>query len=79
MTDDIRTVLWPLPGSVRGFTCIVEDFITIVINEALSPQARRRAWRHEVEHIENGDFEALRLGLSTANRIEEDAHVGRKT
>lgn len=75
MTADVRTVLWPLSGRVKGFTVVMEDFVTIVINEALSPDARLRAYKHEVGHIERGDFDAVLDGIATANDIEEAAHV----
>ena len=71
---DIRVYLAPLKGRVKAFTCIVDDFATIVINEALAPDARLRAYKHELARIEAGDFDAVRDGL-TAGQIEEARHV----
>ena len=35
-----------------------DDFYTIIIDESLSPEARMKAYRHELEHIESGDFDS---------------------
>ena len=35
-----------------------DDFYTIVINEALCQKARIEAYRHELDHIERGDFDS---------------------
>ena len=71
---EVRTVLWPLRGRVKGFTVVMEGFVTIVINEALSPAARRRAYEHEIEHIRNDDFGAIFRGDATVEQIETERH-----
>jgi len=53
---------------------LVDGFYTIVLNDALSPQAKHRACRHEMEHIQNGDFErscsADLIEIKTHRKIE---------
>ena len=74
MTEDVRAILWPLRGRVKAFTCVMDGFATIVINEALSPAARRRAYEHEMEHLRAGDFDAIIDGRMTACEAEEIRH-----
>ena len=46
-----------LPGDIHGAVRLSEDgFANIYINDQLSPQARKKAFRHEAKHIENNDF-----------------------
>ena len=55
--QEIRTSLKDLPVSVQGF-CFHDDDgqPVVVLNARLSVERRRKAYRHEVEHIENGDM-----------------------
>lgn len=66
----IRIYCLPIPGRIRSYVVRKDDFYTIIIDESLSPSARMRAYRHELDHIENGDFES---DLSTG-MIEIRAH-----
>lgn len=70
MTTDIRTVVCPLPSTIKAYTARVNGYYTIVINESLSEQARYRAYTHEIHHIENDDF----FSNESADSIEEKAH-----
>ena len=46
-----------LPGDIHGAVRLSDDgFANIYINDALSPQAKRKAFAHEKKHIDNGDF-----------------------
>ena len=46
-----------LPGDIHGAVRLSEDgFANIYINDQLAPEARRKAFDHEVNHIENDDF-----------------------
>lgn len=47
-----------MPGRIRSYVVRKDDFYTIVINEALSQEARMKAYRHELDHIEQGDFDS---------------------
>lgn len=53
----IRVVLATMPARIRAYTVLMDGYYTIVLNDSLSPMAKHRAYLHEVEHIENGDFE----------------------
>ena len=54
----INIRILPLPGKIQSFVVYKDDFYTIVVNECLNQTARMRAYRHELDHIENGDFES---------------------
>lgn len=54
----IRIYCLPIPGRIRSYVVRKDDWFTVVINEALSPDARMRAYRHELDHIERGDFDS---------------------
>ena len=54
----IRIYCLPIPGRIRSYVVRKDDFYTIIIDESLSPEARMKAYRHELEHIENGDFDS---------------------
>ena len=56
MNEVIFTYLCPLPGKVKGYTVLMDGFYTIVVNSNLSPEARMRAYRHEVKHLGKDDF-----------------------
>lgn len=46
-----------LPGDIHGAVRLSDDgFANIYINDQLSPDAKRKAFDHEVKHIENNDF-----------------------
>ena len=54
----INIRIMPLPGKIQSFVVYKDDFYTIVVNECLNQTARMKAYRHELEHIENGDFDS---------------------
>lgn len=48
-----------LPGDIHGVVRLTgdgTDFPNIYINDHLAPEARRRAFDHEMRHLENDDF-----------------------
>ena len=59
-----------MPGRIRAYVVLKDDHYTVVINESLCPMARMRAYRHEVNHIMNGDFEKT----TSVDLIEIRAH-----
>jgi len=73
-TNNIRVILAQLPARIRSYVVLVDGFYTIVLNDDLSPQAKHRACRHEMEHIQNGDFErscsADLIEIKTHRKIE---------
>ena len=47
------------PGDMHGCVRLTSDgseFPNIYINDQLSPSARRKAFDHEMHHLENEDF-----------------------
>ena len=68
--EEIKTVVAKMPTSIRAYVVLKDDHYTIVINDQLSPVAKMRAYRHEVNHIMNGDFEKT----TSADMIEIRAH-----
>jgi len=57
-TENIRTYIISMPPKIQSFVVRKDGFYTICINEALCPEARMKAYRHEVDHITRGDFES---------------------
>ena len=56
--DNVRTVYCDLPNTVGGFTVATpDDFFTIVLNQNLSYDRNVQTYKHELEHIKNGDFD----------------------
>ena len=54
--DEYRVYLVPLPGDVKAAVRVgVDGFASIYINDSLSPEAQRQAFRHELRHIERDD------------------------
>ena len=46
----------PLPAKIRGVTIVRDDDYIVIVNENLSPSARRNAIQHEIRHIKRGHF-----------------------
>ena len=56
MNDNIPVVLIDLPTHIRGFVTLGSDYNpVIVLNSRLSVEQQKRTFRHELDHIENGD------------------------
>ncbi len=46
-----------LPGTIHAAVRLSEDeFPNIYINDSLSPEAQRKAFWHEMRHLERDDF-----------------------
>ena len=54
----IKIYCLPIPSRIKSFVVRKDDWYTIVINEALSQEARIKAYHHELDHIEHGDFDS---------------------
>ena len=63
-------MLSPLPGTIRAFSVRMDDYTTIMVNENLNEAARLKAYRHEIKHINNGDFDRK----DSVSAIEMTAH-----
>lgn len=68
--EEIKTVVAKMPSCIRSYVVLKDDHYTVVLNDALCPVARMRAYRHEVNHIMNGDFEKT----TSVDLIEIRAH-----
>lgn len=63
-----------LPVTVPGFTVMTsdnEDFYCILLNGKLGDKALCRAYDHEMEHINDNDFDSM----YTADQIEQMRHA----
>lgn len=71
LVDNVRTIYCDLPNTVGGFTvATADDYFTIVLNQNLSYYQNLETYRHELMHIENGDFDKV----CSADLIEVCAH-----
>ncbi len=67
----VNTLLLDLPGTIRAYTVANKDMsYTIVINARLNHERQIEAYRHELKHIENGDYDKK----CSADLIECFAH-----
>ena len=72
MITDVRTVLQDLPIEIRGFTVMDEnDYATIVLDARYNRETNLETYRHELAHIEAGDF----YRTESADEIEAQAHA----
>lgn len=69
MTDDVFVYIVDLPDGVNEMVAPCLAGYTVYINDKLSPEGRREAYRHALYHIINHDFEK-----SDVNEIEIEAH-----
>lgn len=55
--DDYRVYLVPFPGDVNAVVRVdQEGFPSIYINDSLSPEAKKRAFMHELRHLRRNDM-----------------------
>ena len=56
--DELYTVyMLPLPGDINAAVRVSPDgWVSIYINDYLSPEARKKALKHELEHIRRDDW-----------------------
>ena len=71
MTEDVFVRCIKMPQKVKGFTLPGADGYNVYINEQRDQIGRIRAYRHEVEHINQGDYEKTDVQM-----IERAAHLG---
>lgn len=53
--NDVMIHLMPLPGNICAFSIPCGDGYTVVINDYMSPNAKKKAFEHELNHIKHGD------------------------
>lgn len=55
--DEYRVYMMPFPGDIKAAVRVdTEGFPSIYINDALAPEAAKRAFLHELRHIERDDL-----------------------
>lgn len=71
MNDYIYSRYADLPTHIKAFTVKDKDgFYTIVLNQNLSFEQQEKSYAHEMEHINNGDFDSL----LNADKLESIHH-----
>ena len=55
---NIRTYTVAMPARIKSFVVRKDDYYTVCINECLNRKAQLEACKHEVDHIERGDFDS---------------------
>ena len=68
--NNVYTYLVDLPDGINEMVCPCLSGYTIYIDDKLSPEGRRDAYRHALFHIMNRDFEK-----SDVNETEVNAHA----
>ena len=68
---EINIVVTPMPMSIKAFTCRVNEYYTVIVNENLADEEKRNKVQHELDHIKNGDFDSN----DSVNDIELRAHA----
>ena len=75
MTENIKVFLQDLPERVKGFTVRVfdegQEFYCIVLNARLNRELLTATYDHEMEHINNRDFD---MDIS-ADQLEAMRHA----
>lgn len=57
MTKIDHTVIYAdMPCTIKGFTRLTDDYYTIVLNSRLSLEEQKETYRHELDHLQDGDF-----------------------
>ena len=70
MTDEYRVYIVPFPGDIKAAVMLDnEGFPSIYINDKLSPEAKKRAFLHELKHIRREDF----YNTQTLRKVEGKA------
>jgi hypothetical protein len=75
MVERVKVILTDLPHSVNAFTVYYFDdeaYYTMFINSRISQEAQFEAYKHEIAHIDNGDFSKM----IHASELEKYAHAG---
>lgn len=71
--DYIKVIIMDLPRKVRAFTISDGfDHFTIFLNAGLNIEMQKKAYDHELAHINNRDFD----NILTADDVERLRHVG---
>lgn len=67
-----NTIYYSMPTTIRSYVIANNDCTyTIVLNSRLSHEQNLISWKHELEHILNGDYEKK----TDVDIIELNAHI----
>lgn len=70
MTPDVNVVEANLPTTISAYVVANADAsYTIILNARMSHERKKASYLHEIEHIQNGDYEK-----ESADLIEIHAH-----
>ncbi len=71
MEAEIFTYYTNMPTTIRSFVVSNNDMtFTIMLNARISSEQQLKAYKHELRHIQNGDYDKL----CSADLIELNAH-----
>jgi hypothetical protein len=59
MTDCVSLKYKNLPCAIGAFTVERDNYYTVVVNARSSYDQQQKSIAHELEHIENGDFDYI--------------------
>lgn len=72
MNENIFVRHYNLPHSIRSYVVANRDMsFTIVINSRLSAETQLQAYKHELDHIANGDYDKT----GNVSLLELNAHA----
>lgn len=70
MTLDVNTIEISLPTTISAYVVSNPDSsFTIVLNSRMTFERRMQSYRHELQHLQNGDYER-----NSADLVEFHAH-----
>lgn len=69
LLEDVTIRYIDLPGSVKSFVKEKDGDYTIVLNARLNRETQQEACKHEMEHLDNEDFQK-----ADVQKIEKTAH-----
>ena len=70
LDDCIRMVIVDMPATVKAYTVYQDGYYTIVVNSKLNHEQNILSVMHELEHINNKDFDSM----LSVNQIENIRH-----
>jgi hypothetical protein len=59
LRDDIRVICIDLPVRCKAFTITGDGFYNIYLNSRHTYEQNVKSLKHELRHIENGDFDKV--------------------
>jgi len=70
--DDVFVEVIDLPVNIHGFSHLnIDGTYTVILNANDASSIQKDTLHHEIEHIESGDYDNLRLSVDT---LEKERH-----